>query len=238
MPKRNRSTKTNSDQTSTPSTKKNYKRVVPRNKHQQQYLEAIEGNTVTISRGPAGSGKTFLAVYEAICHYEVRKDTKVDRIIITRPAVEAGGEKLGFLPGQLDEKMDPYMRPIYDSLYSIIGISSTKQKLERGYIEIAPIAYMRGRTFNNAFIIVDEAQNATLEQLKMVMTRVGADCKIVINGDVTQSDLRNSGLLDLMAILKDVKDIALISFGNGDIVRSKIVTDVVSAFERYENGES
>ena len=238
MPKKSRPTKVNSDQTSVPVGRKEYKKVIPRNKHQQQYLEAIENNTVTISCGPAGSGKTFLAVYEAVCHLRARKKTKVDRIIITRPAVEAGGEKLGFLPGQLDEKMDPYMRPIYDSLYTIIGIEETKQKLERGYIEIAPIAYMRGRTFNNAFVVVDEAQNATLDQLKMVMTRIGEDSKIVINGDASQSDLRNSGLLNLMTVLKEVKNIALISFGNGDIVRSKIVTDVVSAFERYENGKN
>jgi phosphate starvation-inducible PhoH-like protein len=214
------------------------KRVVPRTQHQKEYLDAIENNPVTISCGPAGSGKTYLAVYEAACHHWAKKDTNLERVVITRPAVEAGGEKLGFLPGQLDEKMDPYMRPIYDSLYDIIGIDETKLKLERGYIEIAPIAYMRGRTFSNAFIIVDEAQNATLEQLKMVMTRIGENCKLVLNGDSSQSDLNNSGLPILMNILKDIDNIALIRFDKEDIVRSDIVVDVVHAFERYENGKN
>jgi len=229
------------DQSGKPVGKRNYnslKQVTPRNEHQQAYLDAIENNTVTISCGPAGSGKTYLAVYEAACHHWSKKDTGVERIIITRPAIEAGGEKLGFLPGQLEDKMDPYMRPIYDSLYDIIGIDETKMKLERGYIEIAPIAFMRGRTFNNAFIIVDEAQNATVDQLKMVMTRIGENCKVVLNGDASQSDLHNSGLPILMEVLKDVDDIALISFGKEDIVRSRVVVSVVDAFERYENGNN
>ena len=240
MSKKNRTTK-RPDQSDRPVGKRNYnslKQVISRNEHQQAYLEAIENNTVTISCGPAGSGKTYLAVYEAACHHWSKKDTGVERIIITRPAIEAGGEKLGFLPGQLEDKMDPYMRPIYDSLYDIIGIDETKQKLERGYIEIAPVAFMRGRTFNDAFIIVDEAQNATIEQLKMVMTRVGENCKIVLNGDASQSDLHSSGLPVLMKILKDVDDIALINFGKEDIVRSQVVISVVDAFERYENGEN
>ena len=242
MPKKTSKTKApRPDQSNKPVGQREYrslKQVLPRNIHQQEYLDAIENNVVTISCGPAGSGKTYLAVYEAACHHWAKKDTKAERIIITRPAVEAGGEKLGFLPGHLDDKMDPYMRPIYDSLYDIIGIDDTKQKLERGYLEIAPIAYMRGRTFSNAFIIVDEAQNATLEQLKMVMTRIGEDCKLVLNGDSTQSDLSNSGLPILMDILKDVDDIALIRFGKEDIVRSQTVVDVVAAFERYENGKN
>jgi len=240
MSKKNRTTQ-RPDQSDRPVGKRNYnslKQVISRNEHQQAYLEAIENNTVTISCGPAGSGKTYLAVYEAACHHWSKKDTGVERIIITRPAIEAGGEKLGFLPGQLEDKMDPYMRPIYDSLYDIIGIDETKQKLERGYIEIAPVAFMRGRTFNDAFIIVDEAQNATIEQLKMVMTRVGENCKIVLNGDASQSDLHSSGLPVLMKILKDVDDIALINFGKEDIVRSQVVISVVDAFERYENGEN
>ena len=240
MSKKNRTTQ-RPDQSDRPVGKRNYnslKQVISRNEHQQAYLEAIENNTVTISCGPAGSGKTYLAVYEAACHHWSKKDTGVERIIITRPAIEAGGEKLGFLPGQLEDKMDPYMRPIYDSLYDIIGIDETKQKLERGYIEIAPVAFMRGRTFNDAFIIVDEAQNATIEQLKMVMTRVGENCKIVLNGDASQSDLHSSGLPILMKILKDVDDIALINFGKEDIVRSQVVISVVDAFERYENGEN
>ena len=229
------------DQSNRPVGKRNYnslKQVTPRNERQEDYLTAIENNTVTISCGPAGSGKTYLAVYEAACHHWSKKDTGIERIIITRPAVEAGGEKLGFLPGQLEDKMDPYMRPIYDSLYDIIGIDETKMKLERGYIEIAPIAFMRGRTFNDAFILVDEAQNATLEQLKMVMTRIGENCKLVLNGDASQSDLRNSGLPILMKVLKDVDDIALINFGKKDIVRSEVVISVVDAFERYENGKN
>ena len=240
MSKKNRTTQ-RPDQSDRPVGKRNYnslKQVISRNEHQQAYLEAIENNTVTISCGPAGCGKTYLAVYEAACHHWSKKDTGVERIIITRPAIEAGGEKLGFLPGQLEDKMDPYMRPIYDSLYDIIGIDETKQKLERGYIEIAPVAFMRGRTFNDAFIIVDEAQNATIEQLKMVMTRVGENCKIVLNGDASQSDLHSSGLPVLMKILKDVDDIALINFGKEDIVRSQVVISVVDAFERYENGEN
>ncbi len=242
MSRKNKTTAPRPDQSHKPVGQRSYnslKKVTPRNEHQKDYMDAIESNTVTISRGPAGSGKTYLAVYEAACHHWSKKDTKVERIIITRPAVEAGGEKLGFLPGQLDDKMDPYMRPIYDGLYDIIGIDETKQKLERGYIEIAPVAFMRGRTFNDAFVIVDEAQNATLEQLKMVMTRIGDNCKLVLNGDPSQSDLHHrSGLPVLMNILKDVDDIALINFGKEDIVRSKVVIDVVNAFERYENGKS
>ena len=241
MPRKKHTKNPRSDQSNKPIGKRSYnslRQVTARNEHQQDYLDAIENNVVTISSGPAGSGKTYLAVYQAACHHWSKKDTHVERIIITRPAVEAGGEKLGFLPGQLEDKMDPYMRPIYDSLYSIIGIDETKQKLERGYIEIAPIAFMRGRTFDNAFIIVDEAQNATLDQLRMIMTRIGANCKLVMNGDVTQSDLHRSGLPLLMDILKDVDNIALINFGKEDIVRSKVVVDVVNAFERYENGKN
>jgi phosphate starvation-inducible PhoH-like protein len=241
MPRKNKTKDVRPEQSNKPVGQKNYnslKSVVPRNVHQKEYLDAIENNTVTISSGPAGSGKTYLAVYEAACHRWSKKATNVERIIITRPAVEAGGEKLGFLPGALDDKMDPYMRPIYDSLYDIVGLDATKQMIERGYIEIAPIAFMRGRTFSNAFIIVDEAQNATLEQLKMVMTRVGENCKVVLTGDATQTDLHNSGLLILMDILTGVDDIALIRFGKEDIVRSKIVIDVVDAFERYEDGKN
>ncbi len=237
MTKKHKTTSPRPDQSKKPVGQRNHnslKHVLPRNEHQKNYLEAIENNTITIGCGPAGSGKTYLAVYEAAAHHWAKKNTGIDRLIITRPAVEAGGEKLGFLPGQLEDKMDPYMRPIYDSLYDIIGIDVTKQKLERGHIEIAPIAFMRGRTFSNAFIIVDEAQNATIEQLKMVITRVGENCKLVLNGDITQSDLNKSGLPLLMDILKGVDDIALISFGKEDIVRSAIVVAVVNAFEKWE----
>ena len=213
-------------------------KVTPRNPNQGKYLESIETNTVTVGLGPAGSGKTYLAVYEALLHHWA-KDKK--RMIITRPAVEAG-EKLGFLPGDMKDKLDPYMRPIYDALFDLIGIEQTKEKIERGYIEVAPLAYMRGRTFNNCFIILDEAQNATIEQLKMVLTRVGERCKIVIDGDPGQSDLpgykKQSGLYLLRDILKDTPDVGLIEFDRKDIVRSQVVIDIVKAFEEYEQNDS
>lgn len=226
-----------------PVTKREYskiKKVVPRSGHQIRYLEAIEKNTITIGSGPAGSGKTYLAVYAALCHHWTKK---IKRMILTRPAIEAG-EKLGFLPGDLDDKLDPYMRPIYDSLFDQVGIDITKQKIERGYIEIAPLAYMRGRTFNNCFIILDEAQNATLEQLKMAVTRVGENSKLVIAGDPTQSDLgyhkRKSGLYVLEEIVKGVKNIEVVQFDKTDIVRNPVVVDVLDAFDKYEenNGSS
>lgn len=208
--------------------------VSPRNESQKVYLDAIENNTITISSGPAGSGKTYLAVYEALKHHWVKGGMK--RIVITRPAVEAG-EKLGFLPGGLEDKVDPYMRPIYDALYDIIGIALTKEKIEREYIEIAPLAYMRGRTFNNCFIILDEAQNATFEQLKMAVTRIGENCKMVINGDPNQTDLPKhvqNGLRKLIDVIHDVPNVAITEFTKGDIVRSRVVADLVAAFEQYE----
>ena len=176
-----------------------------------------------------------LAVYSALCHHWAKVNK---RIIVTRPAVEAG-EKLGFLPGDLDDKLDPYMRPIYDALYDQIGLSLTKEKIERGYIEIAPLAYMRGRTFNNCFIILDEAQNATLEQLTMCLTRLGENCKLIIAGDPTQSDLgyhkRKSWLSVLENILENVPDVEIVKFNKDDIVRSPVVIDIVAAFEEFEN---
>lgn len=210
------------------------KKVGPRNTHQKEYLDSIEKNTVTIGLGPAGSGKTFLAVYEALLHHWAKQKK---RMIITRPAIEAG-EKLGFLPGDMADKLDPYMRPVYDALYDFIGIPMTNEKVERGYIEIAPLAYMRGRTFNNCFILLDEAQNATLEQLKMVLTRVGEGCKLVIDGDPGQSDLpgykKQSGLYKLKDILQNVPDVGIVEFDRHDIVRSQVVIDIVQAFEEYE----
>ncbi len=208
------------------------KKVVPRNKHQGQYLESITNNTITVGLGPAGSGKTYLATYMALLYHWSKE---VKRLVITRPAVEAG-EKLGFLPGTLDDKLDPYMRPIYDSLYDLIGIEAVRDKVDRGHIEIAPLAYMRGRTFNNCFIILDEAQNATIDQLKMVSTRLGENCKLVIDGDPDQSDLTNgkeASLRTLSTIFADVPDIGVVEFEEEDIVRHQIVMDVVRAFQRY-----
>ena len=235
MGKKNRTTPRN--QSNKPVTQREFSRinkVHPRNANQEKYLRTIEENTVTIGSGPAGSGKTYLAVYAALCHHW-SKESK--RLIITRPAVEAG-EKLGFLPGDLDDKLDPYMRPIYDALYDQIGLSRTKEKIERGYIEIAPLAYMRGRTFNNCFIILDEAQNATIEQLKMATTRIGENCKLVIAGDPTQSDLgyhkRKSGLYVLEEIVGGLNNVAIVKFDKNDIVRNPVVVDIVAAFEEYE----
>ncbi len=212
-------------------------KIQARNAHQQDYLQAIEDNVVTVGSGPAGSGKTYLAVYSALCHHWSKS---IKRIIITRPAIEAG-EKLGFLPGDLDDKLDPYMRPIYDALYDQIGLNLTKEKIERGYIEIAPLAYMRGRTFNNCFIILDEAQNATLEQLQMCLTRLGDNCKLVVAGDPTQSDLgyhkRKSGLSVLEPIIEGIKNVEIIRFTKNDIVRSPVVIDIVAAFEEYAENE-
>jgi len=213
------------------------KTLSPRNQRQEDYLRAIDNNTLTIAHGAAGSGKTWLAVYQALKHH-FSKTHKMKRIIISRPAVEAG-ERLGFLPGTLEDKVDPYMRPIYDALYDLLGIELAKQKIERGYIEIAPIGFLRGRTFKDAFVIIDEAQNATYPQLKMVVTRIGENCKMVLTGDPSQSDLpkgMESGLIKLAEIIKEknVEDVGIVSFGREDVVRSKIVTDLVSAFEDYE----
>src|SRR5574338_67400 len=215
---------------------KNLKPVKPRNPHQEQYLQTIESNIITVSSGPAGSGKTYLAVYEALKHHWSKE---IKRIIISRPAVEAG-EKLGFLPGGLEDKVDPYMRPIYDALYDIIGIPLTQEKMQRGYIEIAPLAFMRGRTFNNCFILLDDGQHATYEQLKMAVTRVGEGCKMVINGDPNQTDLprhTQNGLGRLIEVVRGIEDIGVIEFNRDDIVRSKVVTDLVAAFERYEEDD-
>jgi phosphate starvation-inducible PhoH-like protein len=238
MGKKNKSTQKN--QAHKPVTQRDYgkiKRVCPRSTQQVEYLKAMESCSVTICSGPAGSGKTYLAVYAALCHHW-SKDQGIKRLIITRPALEAGGERLGFLPGDLEDKLDPYMRPIYDSLYDQVGLAITKDKIERGYIEIAPLAYMRGRTFNDSFIILDEAQNATLDHLKMITTRLGDNSKLVIAGDPSQSDLefhkRKSGLHVLEQVVKDVDDVAIVRLGKDDIVRSPVVVDIVAAFEEYE----
>ena len=208
-------------------------KVRPRNECQDQYLKSILENVITIGLGPAGSGKTYLATYMSLVYHCSKK---IRRMVITRPAVEAG-EKLGFLPGTLDDKLDPYMRPIYDSLYDLVGIEVAREKVERGHIEIAPLAYMRGRTFNNCFIILDEAQNATLDQLKMVTTRLGENCKLVIDGDPDQSDLVNgkkSSLRVLSEILVDVPNLGIVEFKEEDIVRHPIVMEVVRAFQKHQ----
>ncbi len=218
-------------------TYKSLKQIKPRNDHQDEYLSSIERNIVTIGIGPAGSGKTFLATYMGLL-YHFGKDIK--RIIITRPAVEADGEKLGFLPGQIDDKMSPYMRPIYDSLVDLTNLDFLRDKMERGYIEIAPLAYMRGRTMNDCVVILDEAQNASMSQLKMILTRIGENCKLVIAGDPGQSDLppARSGLQKLTTVLEDVPGVGVIEFKSGDIVRSKVVADIVNAFDKYEEAQS
>ena len=200
---------------------------------QQSYLEAIEKNTVTIGVGPAGTGKTYLAVAAAVAAFRERT---VNRIILTRPAVEAG-ERLGFLPGDLQNKVDPYLRPLYDALYDMLGAESFQKYQERGSIEVAPLAYMRGRTLDDSFIILDEAQNTTKEQMKMFLTRLGFGSKIVITGDTTQIDLpadKVSGLKDAVRVLDGVKDIAICRLTALDVVRHSLVQEIINAYERAE----
>lgn len=200
---------------------------------QRQYVQSIRKNDVTFGIGPAGTGKTFLAVVMAI---SALKRGDVERIIITRPAVEAG-ESLGFLPGDLKEKVDPYMRPIYDAMNALIGAEQTQRLMERGVVEIAPLAYMRGRTLDDAFIILDEAQNTTNQQMKMFLTRFGFGSKMIINGDISQIDLpygAKSGLISVQRILKDVNHVSFIHFGSADVVRHPVVGLIVGAYEAAE----
>ena len=200
---------------------------------QQKYLKAIEKNTITIGVGPAGTGKTYLAVAEAVAAFRAKA---VNRIILTRPAVEAG-ERLGFLPGDLQNKVDPYLRPLYDALFDMLGPETYNKYLERGNIEVAPLAYMRGRTLDDSFIILDEAQNTTREQMKMFLTRLGFGSKIVITGDVTQIDLpadKTSGLKEAVRVLADVEDIAICRLTASDVVRHVLVQRIVAAYEQYE----
>ncbi len=200
---------------------------------QQNYMKAIGKNTVTLGVGPAGTGKTYLAVAAAVAAF---REKTVNRIILTRPAVEAG-ERLGFLPGDLQNKVDPYLRPLYDALYDMLGPETFQKYQERGAIEVAPLAYMRGRTLDDSFIILDEAQNTTREQMKMFLTRLGFGSKIVITGDVTQIDLPNdkvSGLKDAMHILEGVKDIAICKLTSADVVRHALVQQIINAYERAE----
>ena len=204
---------------------------------QQKYLKAIEKNTVTIGVGPAGTGKTYLAVAEAVAAFRAKT---VNRIILTRPAVEAG-ERLGFLPGDLQNKVDPYLRPLYDALFDMLGAEPYNKYLERGNIEVAPLAYMRGRTLDDSFIILDEAQNTTREQMKMFLTRLGFGSKIVITGDVTQIDLpadKVSGLKEAVRVLEGLEDIAICRLTASDVVRHALVQKIVAAYDKFEQERS
>lgn len=210
------------------------KEIAPRSETQEEYLDTIEDNIVTFGLGPAGTGKTYLAMYEALCHLWNKKDTGINKIVLTRPVVEAG-EKLGFLPGVIEEKMDPYMRPLYDSMNDIVGIEAARDKIAKGIIEIAPVAYMRGRTFHNCFIILDEAQNCTYDQIKMVLTRLGDNVKLVVSGDSSQSDLNGkSGLAKIVERLGETQDVGAVRFTAIDVARSDIVKHVLMDLERYE----
>ena len=201
---------------------------------QKRYVDAIKKNTITLGIGPAGTGKTYLAVAAAVAAF---RDKQVNRIILTRPAVEAG-ERLGFLPGDLQSKVDPYLRPLYDALFDMLGAETYQKYLERGNIEVAPLAYMRGRTLDDSFIILDEAQNTSREQMKMFLTRLGFGSKIVITGDITQIDLPRdtvSGLKEAMRVLDGVEDIAICKLGEADVVRHVIVQRIIRAYEEDEN---
>lgn len=201
---------------------------------QKKYVDAISKNTIVMGVGPAGTGKTYLAVAMAVKAFKAHEVTK---IILTRPAVEAG-EKLGFLPGDLQNKVDPYLRPLYDALFDMFGAETFARHMERGSIEVAPLAYMRGRTLDDSFIILDEAQNTTREQIKMFLTRLGFNSKMVITGDITQIDLpdsKKSGLIDAMQILKNIDDISVSRFTEKDVVRHKLVQDIIKAYEKAYN---
>ncbi len=212
------------------------KPIKPKTVGQRTYCDSIKGNTITIGVGPAGTGKTYLAVAMAVTAFRAQQ---VNRIILTRPAVEAG-EKLGFLPGDLQQKVDPYLRPLYDALFDMLGAETHQRYVERGNIEVAPLAYMRGRTLDDSFIILDEAQNTTNEQMKMFLTRLGFNSKMVITGDITQIDLpdgKRSGLKDAVRILKGVEDIAIFRFTEKDVVRHKLVQDIIRAYEKSDQSQ-
>ncbi len=206
--------------------------IKPKTLGQKKYIDSIAKNTISFGVGPAGTGKTFLAVSMAVRAF---KSHEINKIILTRPAVEAG-EKLGFLPGDLQNKVDPYLRPLYDALFEMLGAETFARLQERGSIEVAPLAYMRGRTLDEAFVILDEAQNTSPEQMKMFLTRLGFNSKMVITGDITQIDLPNphkSGLVEALKVLKDVNDIGVNHFTEKDVVRHKLVQDIVKAYENY-----
>ena len=204
---------------------------------QQRYMKAIMKNTITIGVGPAGTGKTYLAVAAAVAAF---REKTVNRIILTRPAVEAG-ERLGFLPGDLQNKVDPYLRPLYDALFDMLGPETYQKYLEKGNIEVAPLAYMRGRTLDDSFIILDEAQNTTREQMKMFLTRLGFGSKIVITGDITQIDLptdKTSGLKEALKVLENIPDIAICKLTASDVVRHALVQSIVAAYDKYEQAKT
>ena len=210
--------------------------VKPKTLGQEKYVQAIRDNTIVIGVGPAGTGKTYLAVAMAVSAFRAKE---VNRIILTRPAVEAG-EKLGFLPGDLQQKVDPYLRPLYDALFDMLGAENFQRYQEKGNIEVAPLAYMRGRTLDDSFIILDEAQNTTTEQMKMFLTRLGFNSKMVVTGDITQIDLpdgKRSGLVEITKILKNIEDIKTVKFSEKDVVRHKLVQDIIKAYEKYEEAK-
>jgi phosphate starvation-inducible PhoH-like protein len=211
------------------------RRVAPKTANQRRYLEAIDQHDIVFGIGPAGTGKTYLAMAQAVSFLVAKK---VSRIILARPAVEAG-EKLGFLPGDLQEKVNPYLRPLYDALYDMLDTERVARYIERGTIEIAPIAFMRGRTLNDSFVILDEAQNTTSEQMKMFLTRLGFGAKAVITGDVTQIDLpagRTSGLVEAMKVVSHIEGVSFIYFDDRDVVRHKLVQQIVKAYEAFSSG--
>ena len=213
------------------------KSVIARSQKQSDYIKALRENDIVMALGPAGTGKSFLAVSVAIT---MLMEKKVERVILSRPAVEAG-EKLGFLPGDMKEKVDPYLRPLYDALYELFGAEKIDKKIETGEIEIAPLAFMRGRTLKNCFAILDEAQNATETQIKMFLTRIGENSKLVVNGDPTQVDLTNksySGLVKSKNILSDVKEIKIIEFDHEDVVRHPLVSKIIKAYQKKNNDQS
>jgi phosphate starvation-inducible PhoH-like protein len=213
------------------------RRVAPKTINQRRYLDAIEAHDIVFGIGPAGTGKTYLAMAQAVTYLLSKR---VSRIVLARPAVEAG-EKLGFLPGDLQEKVNPYLRPLYDALYDMLDIEKAEKYLERGAIEVAPLAFMRGRTLNDAFVILDEAQNTTTEQMKMFLTRLGFGSKAVVTGDVTQIDLplgRTSGLVQAMEVVGKIDGISFVYFDERDVVRHKLVQAIVKAYDAYGSGPS
>ena len=210
--------------------------VIPRSKKQSEYLKALLNDEIVISVGPAGTGKSYLAVSAAV---NMLLEKKIEKVILSRPAVEAG-ERLGFLPGDMKEKVDPYLRPLYDALYDLFGYEKVQKKIETGEIEIAPLAFMRGRTLKNSFAILDEAQNASLTQIKMFLTRIGENSKLVVNGDPTQVDLINkkhSGLVESTKILRNLKEIKCIEFDHNDVVRHPLVSKIIQAYQQNHHND-